>query len=271
MSETLDCERAEELLSDHLEGTLEPSLRAVLDRHLARCERCAELRAALGEVVSALRASPELEPAADLAQRAAAAALRASEARRFGVRRLFPRGLPAAVREALASPGLPLARGMAAALAVAATTAVLLGQSFVSQPVRAASRVVERTVDASAYLAERKDRLIEDLRILRVVIGTAFEGRLERVNDRVDDYRRLLERRRGVPARPEPQPDAKAPAVQDGAAPEGAERRDASRGAAPLPYFLNLRLAAAVERYMTREARGRIGRPLARSRARSNA
>ncbi len=43
---------------------------------------------------------------------------------------------------------------------------------------------------------ERKDRLVEDLRLLRVVISTAFEGRVDRVNDRVEDYRRLLERRR---------------------------------------------------------------------------
>jgi hypothetical protein len=268
MSDALECARAEELLSDHLEGALDPPLRDRLERHLASCGPCAELRAALGEVVSALRAAPELEPAGDLAERAAAAALRAAEARRFSARRLLPRRLGASVREMFAVPGLPLARGVAAALAVATTAAVLLAQSFVGEPVRAANRVVERTVDVSAYLAERKDRLIEDFRLLRVVIGTAFEGRLDRVNDRVDDYRRLLERRRSVPARPEAEPDAKAPAVQDGGAPAGAERRDASRSAAPFPKFMNLRFAAAVERCMTCEATGRIGRPLTRSRAR---
>ena len=45
------------------------------------------------------------------------------------------------------------------------------------------------------YVAEKKDRLVEDFRMLRVVVGTAFEGRVDRVNDRVEDYRRLLERR----------------------------------------------------------------------------
>ena len=55
---------------------------------------------------------------------------------------------------------------------------------------------MDRTVNASVYILERKDRLVEDVRILRVVIGTAFEGRLDRMNDRVDDYRRLLEKRR---------------------------------------------------------------------------
>ena len=46
---------------------------------------------------------------------------------------------------------------------------------------------------------ERKDRLVEDVRILGVVLGTAFEGRLDRVNERVEDYRRLLDRRRPAP------------------------------------------------------------------------
>ena len=54
----------------------------------------------------------------------------------------------------------------------------------------------QRLSNATVYLVERKDRLVEDLRLLRVVVSTAFEGRLDRVNDRVDDYRRLLERRK---------------------------------------------------------------------------
>ena len=44
-------------------------------------------------------------------------------------------------------------------------------------------------MNAGVYLLERKDRLVEDVRMLRVVIGAAFEGRVDRVNDRVDDYR----------------------------------------------------------------------------------
>jgi hypothetical protein len=31
------------------------------------------------------------------------------------------------------------------------------------------------------------------------VLGTAFEGRIEKVNERVEDYRRLLDRRRAAP------------------------------------------------------------------------
>ena len=40
----MDCLRAEELLSDHLEGALHPILAAELEQHLAGCERCRALR-----------------------------------------------------------------------------------------------------------------------------------------------------------------------------------------------------------------------------------
>jgi anti-sigma factor RsiW len=255
MTETMGCARAEELLPDLHEGALDDTARAEVRRHLAACARCTELLAAVGEVMEALRSSPELDPARDLAERAAAAALRAGAPRRFYRARLlrFPRFRPA-VPELFASSVPVLVRGMAAALALAITGGVLAAQSAVGPPARAASRVVERTVNAGAYLAERKDRLVEDFRLLRVVIGTAFEGRLDRVNDRVDDYRRLLERRRGTP---DPQPDARAP---DARGETG--RRDASRGAAPAPHFQNFRLAETVEQDMTREATGRIGRPV---------
>ena len=41
------------------------------------------------------------------------------------------------------------------------------------------------------------------VRVLGVVLSTAFEGRIERVNERVNDYKRLLERRKATPP-PEP-------------------------------------------------------------------
>jgi hypothetical protein len=58
---------------------------------------------------------------------------------------------------------------------------------------------VGQTAAASSSLLERKDRLVEDVRILGVVLSTAFEGRVEKVNERVEDYRRLIERRRPSP------------------------------------------------------------------------
>lgn len=177
----MDCRRAEELFSDHLDGTLDRLLGADLEAHVSECESCRALSAALAEVVTTLRTFPVLEPAADLAERAALSALRA--------RRLRVAAWRAPVRAPV------WLQAAAAALAVATSAGVLYAIESPT-PARAATRLVDRTVNASAYILERKDRLVEDVRILRVVIGTAFEGRLDRMNDRVDDYRRLLEKRR---------------------------------------------------------------------------
>jgi Putative zinc-finger len=179
--EGIDCARAEELLSDHLEGTLDLLLAVDLDEHLAVCPDCRGLRAALAEVLETLRDFPDADPAQDLAERAATSALRARRLRLAVVR----------------VPGIAPAwlQAVAAVLALLMTGAVLYATQSPA-PARAAARLVDRTVNAGVYFLERKDRLVEDVRLLRVVIGTAFEGRLDRMNDRVDDYRRLLEKRR---------------------------------------------------------------------------
>ncbi len=179
----MDCPRAEELLSDHLEGALHPILRAELDAHLAECEQCGPLRAALAEVVDALHAFPDVDAPAGLAGRAAAAAL------------VAPRAV--VIRPAIVVPSWVQVAAAGLALIVLGTTLMVVGPE---RSTRAAQRLVTQTVTAGSSLMERKDRLVEDVRILGVVLGTAFEGRLERVNDRVEDYRRLLDRRRPAPA-----------------------------------------------------------------------
>jgi anti-sigma factor RsiW len=181
MTNRIDCREAEELLTAHLEGTLPAPLSADVETHLAGCAGCRDLRAALADVVEALRSYPILEPTKDLAERAAAAAL-ARQPRlpsRMTAGWLDYVGLPA---------GLQV---LAAALAMAVTGTVVLAATE-------GARIRERTVSAGAYLSERKDRLVEDVRLLRVVVTTAFEGRLDRMNDRVDDYRRLIEKRRAT-------------------------------------------------------------------------
>jgi hypothetical protein len=202
----MDCRRAEELFSDHLEGTLHEILRSELETHLAACPECLPLRDAMGEVVAELRAFPDLEPPADLAGRVAGAAL------------VRPRAAPQAlvVRAAFVVPSWVQAAAAGFALIVLGTFLLVIGPDA---PTRAAERMVGRTVSAGQALRARKDRIVEDVRILGVVLTTAFEGRLERVNDRIEDYRRLLERRRGT------------------------EQEDTKRGSEALPF--PVRLAAA--------------------------
>jgi len=178
----MDCHRAEELLSDHLEGALHAILAAELERHLEGCGSCRELREAVSEVVAALRGAPELEPPVGLAERAARVA------------RARPR--PIEIRPALVVPHWLNAAAAGFALIALGTALAVVGPE---RGARAAQRLVGETVTAGSSLMERKDRLLEDVRLLGVVLSTAFEGRIERVNERVNDYKRLLERRNASP------------------------------------------------------------------------
>ncbi len=182
----MECRRAEELFSDHLEAELHPLLAGELERHLAGCEGCRLVRAALAEVVLALRESGDPAVPEGLAERSARAALLARR--------------PLEIRPAFVLP--PWLHAAAAGLALIALGAALavVGPE---RGTRAAQKIVGETVSAGSSLIERKDRLIEDVRLLGVVLGAAFEGRIERVNDRVNDYRKLIERRKAArPAEP---------------------------------------------------------------------
>jgi hypothetical protein len=206
----MDCQRAEELFSDHLEGSLHQILGAELERHLASCESCRELRETLAEVVAALRSAPELEAPSGLAERAARAAL----ARRLAPdsQLAHPRGRPVEIRPALVLPHWLNAAAAGFALIALGATLAVVGPE---RGARAAQRLVGHTVTAGSSLMERKDRLLEDVRLLGVVLSTAFEGRIDRVNERVNDYKRLLERRKASPPGDAKQgSETRAPAVR---------------------------------------------------------
>lgn len=183
----MDCRSAEELFSDHLDGTLPAPLRAELEQHLAACEPCRLLREALAEVVAALHALPLVDAPGRLAERAADAALAGGRRR------------PARVVVRPAAPRMPARlQALAAALAIAVTGGLAAAGNALGPPARLGTRLAARTASVSSYLVERKERLAEDVRLLRAVVGTAFEERLDRVGERVEDYRRLLERRRAL-------------------------------------------------------------------------
>src|SRR5512134_1491627 len=139
----MDCQRAEELFSDHLEGGLHEILKAELERHLASCAACRELRAAVSDVVQALRAFPEIDAPAGLAARAADAALRA------------PRVVE--VRPAIVVPSWVQAAAAGFALIALGAMLLVVGPE---KPTRAAQRLVGQTVTAGSSLLDRKDRLV---------------------------------------------------------------------------------------------------------------
>lgn len=197
----MDCRVAEDLFSDHLEGTLPEELRADFERHLRECGSCRLLRAAFGEVVAALHALPLVDAPRGLAERAACAARTAPAAQ----------GAPVAV-----STRMPPWLQVAAALLAVVITGGLAAASRAwpgSGPL--GPRLAERRAVVGDYLTERKDRLVEDVRLLKVVVETAFEERLDRVGERIEDYRRLLARRRALEQqqqrreRPTPAPESR--------------------------------------------------------------
>ena len=185
MKDVLDCARAEELFSDYREDALPAPLAADLENHLATCAACPDLLRALDEVLGVLRSPLDLDPSASLAARVAEASWRRARATVVAIR--------PTVR-------VPLrVHALAAGLAALATAAFLFVQQAPVRPASVAGKVRARTVNVAASAQEHAVRIFEDLRMLRVMIATAFEGRVDRVNDRVDDYRRLLEKRRQHP------------------------------------------------------------------------
>jgi len=211
MKNDMTCTRAEELLSDHLEGALTEPLLGELEAHLttpaasrALREEILFLSPTLGQNIKMARPPP---PSA----RAAEAALRAGKVVPFAPRPAFLTGAGVSAAPVVRHGVVRLpawAQSLAAGLALV-TVGLFLLTTRSEAPARAAANIVGATVNTGVYLAERKDRLMEDVRVLRVVIETAFEGRVEKVNERVLDYRRLLERRKADDPAAEDQAGAK--------------------------------------------------------------
>jgi Putative zinc-finger len=181
----MNCRRAEELLSDHLEGTLSAPLVQELEAHLAECTQCRELRRMLPDVVLSLHelGRAELDLPAGLVGRVAA--------RSFGAR------VPQRV---LRARHLSSAWQAAAVFLASVSLWMMFGSVSPASTQRLTTRIVERSANATAYVQERKDRVVEELRFLDVVLGTAFEERLDSMSERVEDYRKLLLRKREPPA-----------------------------------------------------------------------
>jgi len=189
----LRCEEVRELLSDDLEGALDRAAAADVAFHLAGCVECRGLRLAMADVTSLLRA-PAIEPATDLADRVARGSWIAARTPIVRAQRKRAWASAAATWAGWLTEVPFAVQAVAAALALVVTAGLVMAAGSAPGPAR--PRFGQRIADATVYVVERKDRLVEDFRLLRVVVSTAFEGRLDRVNDRVDDYRRLLEQRK---------------------------------------------------------------------------
>jgi hypothetical protein len=154
------CEEVADLLSEDLEGTLDRAAAADVASHLAGCVECRALRLAMADVTSLLRA-PAIEPATDLAERVARASwvaartpiLRAQRKRAWANATATWAGWLTEVPFAV--------QAVAAALALVVTAGLVMAAgSTPGAPAR--PRFGQRISDATVYVIERKDRLVED-------------------------------------------------------------------------------------------------------------
>lgn len=178
----MNCRRSEELLSDHLEGSLTPLLERELRAHLDGCDSCRQLSTAMREGVELLQSLEVPDPPEELTSR------------------ILERTRPAllAARRQSARPGVPerssppLWYGWVAAAAVVAIVVLWRPPELVSSLGQRLSLTAHQTYSMGVKMYYRAERWIDDLNVLRTTVAVAFEDRLDLLNERL----RLLQKAR---------------------------------------------------------------------------
>ena len=182
----MSCRRQQELLSDYLEDTLSPTLRREAENHLRTCDECRTLAESLKEVVSLFGSFQAPEPPSNLAElilaRTRPALLAAREA--------------SADLETESSSWRSFGSGLAAA-AVLATVLLFRPPEFLAGWSRSVSQTAHQGYSLGVRTYHRTSRWIEDLNVLRMTVGVAFENRLDRLNERLRDLEELRRRNAG--------------------------------------------------------------------------
>ncbi len=196
----MSCRQHQELLSDYLEETLSPPLRRGVELHLRTCDECRGLAESLKEVVTLLGAFEPPEPPANLTglvlERTRPALLAAQET---GV-----------AVETDASFWRSFGAGLAAA-AVLAAVLVFRPPEFLAGWTRSVSQTAHQGYSLGVRTVHRTARWIEDLNVLRMTVGVAFEDRLDRLNERLRDLEELRRRNGGNDESPRSERPAQSP------------------------------------------------------------
>jgi len=179
----VNCRRHQELLSDYLEETLSPPLRREAENHLRTCEDCRNLAESLKEVLSLFGSFQTPEPPSNLTElileRTRPALLSARKA--------------SADHETDSSFWRSFGSGLAAA-AVLATVLLFRPPEFLAGWSRSVSQTAHQSYSLGIRTYHRTARWIEDLNVLRMTVGVAFENRLDRLNERLRDLEELRRR-----------------------------------------------------------------------------
>jgi hypothetical protein len=188
----MNCRRCRELLSDHLENTLAPPLARDLEAHLTECRACADLFRSFGRVVTTLASLRAPAPPESLVERvlertrpvlrAACEGAKDSEEGGFG--------------ESFAGHVFGWnAVSWVAAAAILATVLLWRPPEFLSVLGRQVSKTAHQTYSYGVRAYYRTERWVEELNVLRMTVGVAFEDRIDRLTERLRD---LEEARRRV-------------------------------------------------------------------------
>ncbi len=169
----MKCLRAEELFSDYVEATLAIPLRRDLEDHIESCPECASLLETFREVMGVLGTLPVAQPSAELVERILTSTRPKLPARRF---------------QAILFPGQPLPNWAVWAAAAAFVAFMFIRPpAFVSGLGQRANRLGHQAYSFGVRVYNGSDRLIDELNVLRMTVGVAFEDRLDRINERLKD------------------------------------------------------------------------------------
>jgi hypothetical protein len=182
----VSCRRHQEVLSDYVEGTLSPPLQREIENHLRSCEDCRSLAESVKEVVALFAGFQAPEPPANLTE--------------LIVERTRPALLSARKStvdlETDASFWSSAASGLAAA-AVLAAVLLFRPPEFLAGWSRSVSQTAHQSYSLGVRTYHRTARWIEDLNVLRITVGVAFENRLDRLNERLRDLEEMRRRNGG--------------------------------------------------------------------------
>ena len=184
----MKCRRSEELFSDYLEGTLPIPLRADLEDHLRSCPECRSLLACFREVVETLSTLPRPQPSTNL------------------VARILRVTRPALPRRRTAGPALPgFALPKRLNWAVWAAAAAFIALLFFRPPAplqgvgARINRLGHQTYSYGVRIYRGSEQLIDELNVLRMTVGVAFEDRLDQLNERLKDLEEARQKSESTP------------------------------------------------------------------------
>ena len=179
----MSCRRQQELLSDYIEGTLSPLLSRELENHLRTCEECRSLVSSMKEVLSLFGGFQAPEPPSNLTE--------------LVLERTRPALLAARETGADLETDASFWRSFGSGLAAAAVLAAVLlfrPPEFAAGWSRSVSQTAHQGYSLGVRTYHRTARWIEDLNVLRMTVGVAFENRLDRLNERLRDLEELRRR-----------------------------------------------------------------------------